>query len=78
MPQKGSGVFAMTTKHRITVNLGRAEYEALQRIAENADRSLAWLGRRAICNFIAQSERANPSVHTGFMPTKIPEEKSLT
>lgn len=66
----------MTTKYRITVNLDRAEYEALQRIAEIADRSLAWLGRRAICNFIAQSERADLSVRTGLMPIKIPIEKS--
>lgn len=54
--KKGS---AMTAKHRITVNLDDTEYKALQRIAFNTDRSLAWLGRRAICDFIEQRERAN-------------------
>lgn len=49
----------MSVKHRITVNLKDAEYEALQRIAAGTDRSLAWLGRRAICDFIEQRERAD-------------------
>jgi predicted transcriptional regulator len=47
----------MTSKHRITVNLDDEEYEALQRIASGTDRSLAWLGRRAICDFIEQNEK---------------------
>lgn len=47
----------MTAKNRITVNLDDAEYEALQRMAEHSERSLAWLGRRAISEFIEQRER---------------------
>ncbi|MFC4678677.1 hypothetical protein [Desulfovibrio legallii] len=42
----------MATKFRITINLDIDEYEALQRISENTERSLAWLGRRAICDYI--------------------------
>lgn len=42
----------MATKFRITINLDSDEYEALQRISENTERSLAWLGRRAICDYI--------------------------
>lgn len=38
----------MATKFRITINLDIDEYEALQRISENTERSLAWLGRRAV------------------------------
>lgn len=40
----------MSAKHRITVNLEDAEYEALQRIADASDRSLAWLGRNPRCS----------------------------
>lgn len=47
----------VTAKHRITVNLEDHEYEALQRIAEGSDRSLAWLGRRAICDLIERRDR---------------------
>lgn len=42
----------MSVKNRITVNLEDDEYQALQRIAASTDRSLAWLGRRAICVFL--------------------------
>lgn len=48
----------MSVKHRITVNLDESEYAALQRIADNADRSMAWVGRKAICDLINAQERA--------------------
>ena len=38
----------ITVKHRITVNLENSEFQALQRFASDVDRSLAWLGRKAI------------------------------
>lgn len=38
----------ISAKNRITVNLEDAEYRALQQVAAKSDRSLAWLGRRAI------------------------------
>lgn len=47
----------MVAKHRITINLDDKEYKALQHIAQAADRSLAWLGRQAICNFIEKRQR---------------------
>lgn len=56
----------MSSKHRITVNLEDAEYEALQRIAEGTDRSLAWLGRKAICDFIEQREREEVPLLAGL------------
>lgn len=43
-------------KYRITVNLEDEEYQALQRLAARTDRSLAWLGRRAICELITRKE----------------------
>ena len=42
------GGWEISAKNRITVNLEDAEYQALQRVAARSDRSLAWLGRRAI------------------------------
>lgn len=48
----------MSVKHRITVNLEDNEYAALAAIAERSDRSIAWVGRRAILDFIAAQERA--------------------
>lgn len=47
----------MKTKHRITVNLEENEYHALQKIAAGTERSLAWLGRKAICDLIGQNEK---------------------
>lgn len=43
-------------KHRITVNLEDEEYRALQKLAVKTDRSLAWLGRQAICELITRKE----------------------
>lgn len=47
------GYAAVTTKSRITVNLEDDEYEALLKLSADTDRSLAWLGRRAICDLLA-------------------------
>lgn len=52
----------MADKHRITVNLDDDEYEALQRLALEADRSLAWLGRRAICDLLERRGEAGEFV----------------
>lgn len=56
----------MSAKHRITVNLEESEYAALQRIAEGTDRSLAWLGRKAICDFIKHCERTETPLLAGL------------
>jgi hypothetical protein len=55
----------MAAKNRITVNLEDAEYEALQRIAERSERSLAWIGRRAICDFIEQRAHEDEPLFAG-------------
>lgn len=51
------GEVMMAVKHRITVNLEDDEYEALIDIATRADRSMAWVGRQAIAEFISSQER---------------------
>ncbi len=56
----------MSAKNRITVNLEDDEYEALQRIAEGSDRSLSWLGRRAICDFIESKDRSEAPLLAGL------------
>lgn len=76
--KKGKGGFLMAAKHRITVNLDGAEYEALQRIATGTDRSLAWLGRRAICDFIEQRERVDAPLLGGLMTEEAPARQSVT
>lgn len=55
----------MSVKNRVTVNLEDDEYQALQQIAASTDRSLAWLGRRAICDFIQHKrDTGKPSSDT--------------
>lgn len=46
----------MTAKNRITINLDDGEYKALQEISEQIDRSLSWLGRKAVYEFINKSD----------------------
>lgn len=55
----------MAAKHRITINLEDDEYEALVGIAARSDRSMAWVGRRAILDFIAAQERAEVPLLAG-------------
>jgi predicted transcriptional regulator len=47
----------MAAKNRVTVNLENEEYEALVDVATRADRSIAWVGRQAIVEFLASQER---------------------
>lgn len=47
----------MAAKNRVTVNLEDEEYEALVDVATRADRSIAWVGRQAIVEFLASQER---------------------
>lgn len=55
----------MAVKHRITVNLEDDEYETLVAIAGRSDRSMAWVGRRAILDFIAAQEHAEVPLLAG-------------
>ncbi len=47
----------MSSKHRITINLNEEEFFFFQNIATKMDRSLSWLGRKAICDFIDQKKK---------------------
>jgi predicted transcriptional regulator len=47
----------MTTKNRVTINLDDDEYRSLQIIAERTDRSLSWLGRKAVCRLLEQERK---------------------
>lgn len=67
----------MSAKHRITVNLEDVEYEALQRIAKGTDRSLAWLGRKAICDFIDQRQRTEEPRLAGLTNPKSRTKQSV-
>ena len=56
----------MATKERFTVNIDADQFERLQRLAERHGVSLAWLGRQAIAQFLAdqypQSELPFPPI----------------
>jgi hypothetical protein len=43
-----------TTKHRIAANLTDAEFSELAAMADKYDVSLAWLGRKAVLEFITR------------------------
>jgi hypothetical protein len=60
------GYAAVTTKNRITVNLEDDEYEALLKLSADTDRSLAWLGRRAICELLAKRDDSAEHVFTSI------------
>ena len=47
----------MAARNRVTVNLEDEEYEALVDVATRTDRSIAWVGRQAIVEFLASQER---------------------
>ncbi|WP_299309998.1 CopG family transcriptional regulator [uncultured Croceicoccus sp.] len=47
----------MAAKNRVTINLEDEEYEALVDVATRADRSIAWVGRHAIVEFLVSKER---------------------
>lgn len=65
MQHSWKGRINMSVKNRVTVNLEDDEYEALQQLAASTDRSLAWLGRRAICDFLQHKHDAGkPSSDT--------------
>jgi hypothetical protein len=44
-----------TTKQRVTINLSEAEYAELAGMAEKHNLSMAWIGHKAIVEFIEQS-----------------------
>ena len=50
----------MTAKNRVTINLTDEEYTALQQLAADEDRSMAWLGRQAIKSFLKQNGSLKP------------------
>ncbi len=43
-----------TNKHRVAINLDEQEFSELGAIAEQNDVSFAWIGRRAILEFLAR------------------------
>lgn len=44
-----------TSKQRISINLSDTEYEELSALAERHNLSMAWIGHRAILDFLEQN-----------------------
>jgi len=66
---KQSGIGIMTAKNRVTINLTDEEHSALQQLAADEDRSMAWLGRQAIKSFL----RENGSLKSRSAPRGVLE-----
>lgn len=65
--------FAVSTKHRVTVNLEDREYRELSALSRKNRVSLAWLGRQAIMEFLgryASEERQ--------LPLNLPDRQDTT
>ena len=58
----------VAAKQRLTVNLEVAEYQELQRLAQQNNVSMAWLGRRAITWLL---EHNNSQREIPFLPNVI-------
>jgi len=57
----------MSKGHRLSVGLSDQEFGALQRIAEEHRVSLAWVGRKAISDFLAAHTHEE---HEPLLPTR--------
>ena len=47
-------------KHRVTVDLEPEEYQQLSELKHQQERSLAWLGRQAILDYIEKHSPSSP------------------
>lgn len=47
-------------KHRVTVDLEPEEYQQLLELKRQQERSLAWLGRQAILDYIEKHSSSSP------------------
>lgn len=61
----------MAANHRVTVNLDAPEYSQLSALADKHRISLAWLGRRAIVEFLERNEREEPQ-----FPLRLPSQRA--
>lgn len=62
------GIDIMNAKNRVTINLTDEEHSAMQQLAADEDRSMAWLGRQAIKSFLRQNGSLKPqSVPRGVL-----------
>jgi len=67
--ENNRGIGIMTAKNRVTINLTDEEHSALQQLAADEDRSMAWLGRQAIKSFL----RENGSLKSRSAPRGVLE-----
>ena len=61
----------MAANHRVTVNLEAPEYSQLSALAGKHRISLAWLGRRAIIEFLERTEQEELQ-----LPLKLPSQRA--
>ena len=56
----------MQKQHRISISLSDHEYAAVKNISENYQVSLAWIGRRAIAEFLDRHQDSDTSTILPF------------
>lgn len=54
-------------RRRVTVDLTEQEYQELVCLKENLERPLAWLGRKAILEFLSKNK---PIIQSNSLPNK--------
>ena len=60
----------MAAKNRVTVNLEDREYRELSTLSDRHSISLAWLGRRAIIEFLERCEEENLQLPLNLSPER--------
>lgn len=60
----------MAATHRMTVNLEAVEYGQLSALADKYSVSLAWLGRRAIVEFLQRNEGDELQLPLNLIPER--------
>jgi hypothetical protein len=55
-----------TNKQRVTINLSDSEYSELANLAEHNNVSMAWIGHKALIEFLEQTHRENLQLQLPF------------
>jgi hypothetical protein len=77
-PSKGAGM--PTNKQRLSINLSDREYAELSALAERNNLSMAWIGHKAVCDFLDHAHSESLQLPLTFsrhrVADELPSEKS--
>jgi hypothetical protein len=66
-----------TTKQRLSINLSDNEYAELSALAERNNLSMAWIGHKAVRDFLAQANGESLQLPLSFSKHRIADELPL-